>query len=398
MRPITAYLVVVPLRDMSGMFIAVTYARFLQQIGLTNSQITIINWSFAALMLLAQIPTGIFADRYGRARSMKIGMTILTVGLFAYYWASGFWSAIALEGLLGVGVAFVCGADQAWITAELNRQNRNEEIEKIFSTAQMICAVGALSAGFIGGLLGARDLRWPWLACGSLSLLALILACLFMPDPIRGSENPTKRGPSLTRQSWKMFAGSRALKWAVALPCVMALTIPYCHYQSLVFKSLASGTALAWIWLPQFAPQLIGAYVMLRWRGKLANGIGLMALAMTPFVGGSAMICLGLAPCLIGKLSGAMSLELTYGFQHPLLSAFVQRRVGEEYRATYGSLQALIIGIWTTILSIGVATTMAARANGVPAICQLWWQMGALMLIGAVALFLWRPRAINDPS
>jgi len=399
MHPTITYMLVKSLREISIMFIAVTYAPFLKHIGLNNAQITVINWVFAVLMLLAQVPTGIFADRFGRALSIKIGVAILVIGQFVYAYACGFWSALLIEGFVGVGLAFVCGADEAWLASSLNACGDGKKLENSFASSEAFTGVGRCAAGLAGGVLGTYDLAWPWIASGFVAVIAFVCSLVFMHEPKRGDSAIHANAlcnRELVSLSWQQMKSTHALKWMVVMVCVTGLAIPFFHYWPLVFRDHVSGLNLAYLWVPFYLPHVAGSLVMRARSKQLANGWGIVCLAATPVLIGTAMLGMGLSHNLAWLMAGAMVLEFVVGFHRPLVSAFVQRRVAEEYRATYGSLQALITGGWTTVVMIGVATAMALRPDTTASILGLWWQIGILMAASSILLAVFRPRAVTS--
>jgi len=399
MHPTITYMLVKSLREISIMFIAVTYAPFLKHIGLDNAQITVINWVFAVLMLLAQVPTGIFADKFGRALSIKIGVAILVIGQFAYAYANGFWSALLIEGFVGVGLAFVCGADEAWLASSLNACGDGKKLENSFATSEAFTGLGRCAAGLAGGVLGTYNLAWPWIASGFVAIIAFVCSLVFMHEPSRGDSAIHANAlcnRELVSLSWQQLKSTRALKWIVVMTCVTTLAIPFFHYWPLVFREHVTGLNLAYLWVPFYLPNVVGSLVMRLRSKQLANGWGIASLAASPGIVGAAMILMGLSNAFVWLMFGAMALEFVVGFTRPLASAFVQRRVAEEFRATYGSLQALITGSWSTVVMIGVATAMALRPDTTASILGLWWQIGALMLLSAIVLAIFRPQAVHS--
>ena len=410
MRPTTTYTLVQASRDMSIMFIATTYAPFLKSIGLDNSQITIINWVFATLMLLAQVPTGMFADRCGRALSIKIGLGVLALGHFAYFMANGFWSALIVEAVVGVGIAFVCGADQAWLVSSLNARGQGKDVEAAFGTANSVGFTACLVSGSLGAIIGARDLRLPWLACGVMGILSFTIAATLMhepppPDPEPRTPNPElptsdsgRDDENLAKTSWRLLRGSYDLKWCVTAICVIAFATPFFHYWPLVYRDHASSWGMAGLWVVIYGPKVVGALAMRFWSDKLANGWGVLAICAALLLAGAGLYVAGNASTLMMLLYGTVLMEFVMGYLQPLFSAFVQRRVGEKYRATYGSLQALLSGSWSLLVMIGIATVMAIRPDNNASITTLWREMGILMFLAAVPIFLLRPKSHKQPQ
>jgi len=388
-------------RDFSVMFIGTTYAPFLKSIGLDNAQITIVNWAFASLMLLAQVPTGLFADKFGRALSIKIGLVVLMLGHFAYFFATGFWSALVIEGAVGLGLAFVGGADQAWLVASLNARGQGKDVQAAFGTANSVSFTACLVSGSLGALIGARDFRWPWIACGLTGILPVILTVAFMrePPPSASAPPPPDRGnktvdpkEDLARLSWRLLRGSYDLKWSLAAICALAFATPFFHYWPLVFRDQVGPYSMAVLWLAIYSPKVLGAVSMRLWSHKLANGRGILALSCALGTAGLGLFAAGRSVGLAALLLGTLAFEFALGYFQPLASAFVQRRVVEKCRATYGSLQSLLSGTWSVVVMIGIAGAMATRPDTVASIKDLWWQMGALMCVAAVPVFLFRPK------
>lgn len=400
MRPIRIFMAVQVTRDMSIMFIAATYAPFLKQIGLDNVQITIINWVFAALMLLAQVPTGLFADRFGRALSVKIGLAVLMVGHFLYFYATGFKSALLIEGIVGIGFAFVSGADQAWLTAAMNAEGQGQEMETVFGKVNAVSFATCLISGSAGAMLGQWNLRWPWIACGTAGAFSLVLSLLLMREPRRDeSAEIGKKGlgdRELVRLSLLNLRQSYELKWGLACMFALAFTVCFFHYWPLVFREYASSSGLAVIWAIIYAPKVLGAAVMAKWGKRMANGWGVLAIAVSVPLSGIGLAFAGVSSNLFVLLAGTILFEAAIGYYQPLMSAFVQKRVGEDYRATYGSLQSLITGSWSVVLMVGIAGAMAVRPDNVSSIKTLWWQLGAVMVLAFVPLYFFRPVTAED--
>src|SRR6266566_8491130 len=70
-----------------GLFVAIWVIYLQQQRGLSLSQAALIDVTFFVAAALAEIPTGIVADRFGRKTSMTVGATLITVGLLGWTFA-----------------------------------------------------------------------------------------------------------------------------------------------------------------------------------------------------------------------------------------------------------------------------------------------------------------------
>lgn len=101
-------------------FVGTLYFLYLKQAGLTDTQALSVNAIYFATSLILEVPTGIFADKYGRKLSINLGYFIFTLGIACYaFGQSYFWFALA-ELLAAIGSAFLSGALDTWLKSELS--------------------------------------------------------------------------------------------------------------------------------------------------------------------------------------------------------------------------------------------------------------------------------------
>src|SRR5438067_872584 len=95
-----------------------------RQRGLTLGQVAALDAPFWLVNVLAQIPTGAFADRFGRKLSLLVGCLVLAAAYLAFGLASSFPVLLFSYLLWAVGLSFQSGADLAMLydnLAELDR-------------------------------------------------------------------------------------------------------------------------------------------------------------------------------------------------------------------------------------------------------------------------------------
>lgn len=78
-RIIRTYRILQFLKQFPTALVASTYTVFLLAKGLTLSDLSLVALSFYIVLIAAEIPTGIFADRYGRKKSMMVSCLIASV-------------------------------------------------------------------------------------------------------------------------------------------------------------------------------------------------------------------------------------------------------------------------------------------------------------------------------
>jgi MFS family permease len=94
-------------------FFAPVLVLYLQSKGLTMTQILTLQSIFAFGMVMMEVPTGAFADRYGKRISLVLGSFFFSLGLTIYGMSSHFLQFIMGELCTAIGAAFISGSAPA---------------------------------------------------------------------------------------------------------------------------------------------------------------------------------------------------------------------------------------------------------------------------------------------
>ncbi len=121
-------------------------APFFLSHGLSQAEIFIIQSIFSLTYVLWEIPSGYLADRFGRARCIKISAPIAFVILTLYGFGTQFWQFALLEIGLAIANGLISGGDMALLYDSLKADGREDEFAR---ASQRINA-----AGFAGTALG----------------------------------------------------------------------------------------------------------------------------------------------------------------------------------------------------------------------------------------------------
>jgi MFS family permease len=97
----------------SGMFSISIIILFFAENGVNLKEAIILQSLFSVASIFLDLPTGNFADRYGRKISIILGGIFSTFGFFLYSLSYGFYGFLLSEMVLALGMSFVSGADSA---------------------------------------------------------------------------------------------------------------------------------------------------------------------------------------------------------------------------------------------------------------------------------------------
>ncbi|HEV8144336.1 MAG TPA: MFS transporter [Methylomirabilota bacterium] len=124
-------------------------------------------------VVLAEVPTGIVADVYGRRLSVLTGLCVIGVGFGLMGSVPTFWG-IALGSMLwAVGGTFISGAHQAWLADEVG----DLEAAPLYLRGSQFRQLGSLAGIPFGVALAAQHLQLPMLVgAAGFWALALLLA------------------------------------------------------------------------------------------------------------------------------------------------------------------------------------------------------------------------------
>ncbi len=135
------------------MFFAPILIPFFGSLGFSLKEIMIIEAIFFGTIALFEIPSGYFADLFGRKKTLVWGSLFFLVGAFIYAISSKFIGFFVGNFLWGMGYAFTSGANSALLYESLLKLNREDDYKKVQGDVifygQMAFFVSALAGGFM---------------------------------------------------------------------------------------------------------------------------------------------------------------------------------------------------------------------------------------------------------
>jgi MFS family permease len=391
MHPIKAFVLLTVLYNFGIGLTFTSYVPFLLDIGLTLADVAAVNLVFMLVSAAMEVPTGMVADGRSRIWSVRIGLGLHASGLVGYATATGLATALLWEAVLGASLAFISGAQQAWLADALKNRGESDRLSQAFGSAALARSLAFLLSGIVGIFIALGSFRYIWLAAAVFNLAALAVSIRFM----NGDGEPAERftETQALRASCKALTADPRLFWSVLVVLACGLATPFNYTWSPFFHERAGLVSLSWVWALLYSANALTAWLIRR-RG-IAHGREAGLLIWSHGITAVGMAAAGLFGGLALPLLCLMVHELGRGLYGPVLDVYTQRRVESSWRATFGSLQSLVsqagvgcvlIIMW--LLSLGRPATPAT-------ISELWLTFGALLLAAAAGLWLKRPTQTN---
>lgn len=357
--------------------------------GLSISEISALFIICNISAMLAEVPTGVLADRI--SRRTVLSLSALLAGLSFTVW-------LILPNFVGYAFGFVAwgiafamssGALQAYLYDELNAIDRSDAFTKIFSRSRASSYAGMLVGYGVAILIGIE--RYEWLLALSLvaSLLSAVVVLLFTRDRVATTSITQERGH--LRSALQTVRGSSALQRIVPTTALVggsvamiedyaplyysAVDVPLGVVPYLLLTGIFMGIVMSW-----FAHRFEDRQAF--WHVSMLLLAGLVLIASS--FGGRDIAVLGM-----------MGFVALLRLAIVLFEASLQHEFDGKSRATLGSLPTFLNELWGVFLA-GIYGLAAYLIDDVAALRAV---ATAVALTG-LALTIWwrllRPRGPAD--
>jgi MFS family permease len=369
--------------------------------GMGEGDYGVIVGAYYLAMFVAEVPTGVLADRFGPKRLLVLGPLLLGAGFLTLLAAPGYPGFVAGEALLGLGHAVLSGPPATILYETLREhgmQHRYLAEEGRINARRLLGTGGSFLLGGAVARFGNADgdaygltIALTSILCMSAAGIALALA----PEPGRAA---LRAGEFL--QHVREDLARPAVRWLLAYWIVLftLLRYPFHNYQPwlaaageqqpLLHDPLFTGCLFAAINLAaapmsSLAPRLVRAHgrVALFWSMPLVLCASLLVMAFERHAKTPGLVWLGVAMFFVQ--------QAPFGMHWALLQEFVNHRIRPTARTTV--MSALSLGTRCIYAACNVALFRAQAAFGMPAVLAFAGLAGA----AATAAVLWlRPRGL----
>lgn len=349
-----------------GLFLPIWVIYLQQQRGLSLSQAALVDVTFFVAAALAELPTGIVADRFGRTISMTIGASLMAAGLIGWTFAPTLLLTIIAYVAMGVGMTFLSGAEDAFFYETVRASGRGDDYPRLLGRVSATFP-GALALGSVAsGFLAAINLILPFVLAGVLLLAALGIVLTFT-EPLSEQRSHEQARPSLravVAQSFAILRDRPQLRFSMVYLAMVPLASFMIESVFVQPQALKLGVPLAGIGVIVMAVQLT-AMAGSAWSARITAHLGEgRTLSTAPLV-----ICSSLLLLAALQIMPALLLIGVMGFVtavvRPILVSRMQDALSDDNRATMLSMQSLT---FTGVAALSQPTLGAVADNfGLPA-------------------------------
>ena len=376
---------------------------FLQsQHGLSYIQIGMMEVLFGIATIVAEVPTGAIADRFGRRISLGFG-ALGFAGATVLFALLNFPALIVGHLFMSITRTLMSGSDDALLFDSLRQLERSDEYERHAGRASAVATASLLAATISAGpLVSVLDFRSVIIISAVGMGLAGLIALTLREPPRRESEitgagehTPAPRSGtaivSEIRVGLRIALRTPQVLWAILFGGVLlaALDLPEFFIQPFVrshgvdpSRELIDGLAYSSLMLPSFVGLMAGAILAAPLAARLGERWALPAVL---FAGLLAFVPLLVVDHLALVASLALLATGTAAV-HPLAGGYINRRIPSDQRATVLSIFSLCTAVLITIV-IGSASALVDAYDFQAGFALAF---GLLLIVGGIFWARWR--------
>ena len=368
-------------------FISAFYVTFLLAKGLNLFQVNLVNFFFWTTLFVCEMPTGAFADVFGRKLSFVLSCLLFGMGMLVYGFANSFWGFVAAEMISAVGQTFSNGAFQAWLIDRLRHQGFKGSFTKIFARRHMINGVVGMVSAILGAFLGSINMSLPWFVGGSVMIFAGCLAILYMREEEEFKRTRFSFGSGLRRMLEVVTSSITYARGNVAVRFILIATVtlsfavqaPNMQWQPFFREYLTSQSALGYVKAVISVFFMLGAFVVHKLIHKIADER--RAILLVQISAGLGIGATVLFQSFVPALGVFLLHEIPRGMFDPLRESFLHDNIPQDRRATIASCASVAnhIGGMIGLLASGAMAQYLSLPTA--------WIVSGLVLVVSTLMF-----------
>jgi MFS family permease len=324
---------------------------FYMQRGLNLFEIVSLEAVLVVFITLFNVPTGIFADKYGRKASIIAFCMLLITSEIILLFSSGFWMFAIAFAMSGIAIAFSSGAWEALLYDSLKEQKKERLMRKAMGTVTSSALAASVIANVIGSIIAADLSMQTFVLLIEMTIIVMAIGILFsftLKEPEYKQQNKEQNPFKLFAEGIKQIKSNPSLLRIILLyvfssPFFIVLTLLYQPYFKFVGVNVAwFGTIIA---IALILSALAGKYAY-KVEEKLGVKLGMLLVTLTP---GIFYILIAIAKNLFIAIASVMVIMAFNGFREPLFSHYRNVHLSSFNRATTLSIISLLASAYEAV-------------------------------------------------
>lgn len=329
-------------------FLPAFFVIYFNNLGLSITQIGILLAMVPLFSLIFEIPTGAFADIYGRKASVILSLFLSVIGFGSLFFFTNFYTIAVIFAGIGIATTFSSGAKEAWVV-DLIKPKSKEIFAAYNAKIQAFMAIGLILSGVVGAVLvNLFGLAVIWPATAFSYLISLIFLLFAHEERIHKEIHLIHTFKELLPQAKKSFT--------------------FCWRKSTLFKILLSNMIILFAlnfgsfvsWTPFLTQlELPNHYFGYLWSltaiamlvAAIASHVFLKPGKERIFILGSIILSIILAFIVIFINNLALAIFILCAqfffidFMRPATRVYFHSFIPSQLRATIGSIEGMLLSL-----------------------------------------------------
>jgi MFS family permease len=367
-------------------FMAAFIVVYFSSIGFSAFQMSILFSVWSLSSLIFEIPTGAFADVYGRKNSVLIGYFLEALVMLSLFFWKDFKLMLLSFIVLGFASTFSSGSKDAWIVDNIKKKDK-KLIHRFFNKMQFFISFGSIFSGILGAIMVKNfGISIIWIASFLSYILSISLLFFFAKDHFTPKKIKTisslEKLKQQSKQSLDYSLKHHVLFYLIFAGMIAALSLNLCgsiarvqflkdlgmndyyfgYFWSITSLIMALSPVLSLIFLKKGKEKKFIVFALILW---------VLSIASVLFANN---LILGLIIILLGSLF--------YCSKNPSEEVYFHRYVPSRLRATIGSLKNMT----TSLAIIIILPIEGLLVDSIGARLTIF--ISAIIMIPAIILYL----------
>ena len=377
--------------------------------GMSLTQVALMETIFWTALVIAEVPTGAIADRWGRRTSLFLGGCGFTIASVAFAFSSSYPMLAVSYGIMAVSMTLYSGAGHALLFDTLRQLGRTNEYEKHVGRSEAGAFAAMLVATLLGGPITALVGFSNTILIGGAALaMAAVIALLLREPPRREAEiaaqpggvngvTPAADAPAAQSVLRNMLVGAftvwrRKALLAIIIFATLMMVIfemPEFFLQTFVRfqgvdpqEALGTGFVYSGLIIPPIAGMVIGSLLAASVAGRFGERRALPLL----LVGGLLLFVPLMLWDSLWVIAAVALVAVLRGMIRPIATGYINRRIASDQRATVLSMFELSMGV---LMALSAPMVGSAADN-----LSFQWAfalcLAVLLVVGGLLAATWR--------